>query len=82
MIHLCDKMPDACADIGYILIIIEMNFFLFESSDEPFSIPVSPTDTLYALRKSQCRAVLALRYRHLKGLNPLIAMTDLGDTLA
>ena len=28
IIHLCDKMPDALSILGYILVVIEMNFFL------------------------------------------------------
>ena len=42
MIHLRDKMPDAISRLGDALIVIEVNFFLFEGADESFSIPVLP----------------------------------------
>ena len=53
MIHLCDKMPDACSRLGYILIVIEVNFFLLEGSDQAFRISVLPRDRLSVLMKSQ-----------------------------
>ena len=42
MIHLCDKMPDAIASLGYILIVIEVDFFFLEDSDQAFCISVLP----------------------------------------
>ena len=43
MIHLCDKMTDAIFRLGYILIVIEVDFFLLEGSDESFgNLPVLP----------------------------------------
>ena len=43
MIHLCDKrFPDALSSFGNILVVIEVNFFFLESSDESFSIPILP----------------------------------------
>jgi hypothetical protein len=35
-------MPDAISSLGDVLIVIEMNFFLFERADESFSISVLP----------------------------------------
>ena len=32
MIHLCDKMTDACSCLGHILILIEVDFFLLKNS--------------------------------------------------
>ena len=42
MIHLFDKMSDAISRLGDVLIVIEMNFFLFEGADESFRISVLP----------------------------------------
>ena len=42
MIHLCDKMSDAISRLGDALIVIEVNFFLFEGADESFSVSVLP----------------------------------------
>ena len=42
MIHLCDKMPDPGSCFGNRVIVIEMNFFFLESSDESFGISVLP----------------------------------------
>ena len=42
MIHLCDKMPDVISRLGDVLIVIDVNFFLFERADESFSISVLP----------------------------------------
>ena len=64
-------MPDACAGIGYIFIVIQVNFFLLESSDESFSIPVLPRPALSGLRKSQHHAAWELRDKHLKDIAPL-----------
>ena len=38
MIHLCDKMFDAISRLGDVLIVIDVNFFLFERAYESFSI--------------------------------------------
>jgi hypothetical protein len=35
-------MTDAIFRLGYILIVIEVDFFLLEGSDESFGIPVLP----------------------------------------
>ena len=43
MIHLCDKMPDPCSGLSNILIVIEVDFFLFEGSDEAFGVSVIRT---------------------------------------
>ena len=42
MIHLCDKMPDPCSGLSNILIVIEVDFFLFEGSDEALGVSVLP----------------------------------------
>ena len=42
VIHFCDKMSNAFSSLGYILVVIEVNFFLLECADESFSIPVLP----------------------------------------
>ena len=42
MIHVFDKMPDAISRLGDALILIEVNFFLFERADESFSVSVLP----------------------------------------
>ena len=42
MIHLCDKMPDTISRFVDVLIVVEMNFFLLESSDESFGISILP----------------------------------------
>ena len=42
VIHLCDKMTDAGSRFVDVLIVVEMNLFLLEGSDQPFSIPVLP----------------------------------------
>ena len=42
MIHLCDEIPDAISRLGDALIVIEVNFFLFEGANESFSVPVLP----------------------------------------
>jgi hypothetical protein len=36
MIHLCDKMSDAISGLGDALIVIDVNFFLFEGANESF----------------------------------------------
>ena len=40
--HLCDKMSDVLSGLIDVLIVIEVNFFLFERADETFSISVFP----------------------------------------
>ena len=42
VIDVCDKMPDALSRLGDALIVIDVNFFLFERADESFSISVLP----------------------------------------
>ena len=42
VIHLSDKMPNAGSRFGNRVIVIEMNFFFLERSDESFDIPVLP----------------------------------------
>ena len=43
VILLCDKMPDTISRSMDVLIVIEMNFFLLEGSDEFFgNLSVSP----------------------------------------
>ena len=41
IIDLCDKMTDAISHLGDVLIVIDVNFFLFEGWDKSFSIPFS-----------------------------------------
>ena len=40
--HLCDKIPDTGSRFVDVLIVVEMNFFLFEGADQLFRIPVLP----------------------------------------
>ena len=42
MIHLCDKMSDAISGLGDALIVIDVNFFLFEGANESFGISILP----------------------------------------
>ena len=42
VIHLFYKMTDAFSCLGNILVIIEVNFFFLERSDQPFSVSVLP----------------------------------------
>ena len=42
IIDVCDKMPDAITGLGDALIVIDVNFFLFERAYESFSISVLP----------------------------------------
>jgi hypothetical protein len=42
IIDVCDKMPDAISRLGDVLIVIDVNFFLFERAYESFSISVLP----------------------------------------
>ena len=42
MIHLCDKMSDAISRLGDALIVIDVNFFLFEGANESFGISILP----------------------------------------
>ena len=64
MIHLRDKMPDAISRLGDALIVIEMNFFLFERADESFSIPVLPRAS--SLSDGNLNAMSLERFEHLK----------------
>ena len=42
IIDVCNKMSDAISRLGDALIVIDVNFFLFERADESFSISVLP----------------------------------------
>ena len=42
IIDLCNKISDAISRLGDALIVVEMNFFLFEGADESFSISILP----------------------------------------
>ena len=42
IIDVCDKISDAISRLGDALIVIDVNFFLFERADESFSISVFP----------------------------------------
>ena len=42
IIDVCDKISDAISRLGDALILIDVNFFLFERADESFSISVLP----------------------------------------
>ena len=57
MIHLCDKMTNAVSRFIDVLIVVEVNFFLLQRSDESFGVSRSPKDTLCELSKSQYRAL-------------------------
>ena len=42
IIDVSDKMTDAFSRFMDVLRVIEMNFFLFEGADQPFSVSVLP----------------------------------------
>ena len=40
MIYVCDKLSNAISRFVDVVIVVEVNFFLFESADESFGISV------------------------------------------
>ena len=69
--HLFNKMTDTLSRFVDVLIVVEMNLFRLESSDEAFSIPVLPRTPANLLQKSQCYDAAALRHSGLKDIEHL-----------
>jgi len=42
IIDVCDKLPDALSRFVDVVIVVEVNFFFLEGSDQPFGISVLP----------------------------------------
>ena len=62
VIHVCDKMPDTLSGFMDVVIVVEMNFFLLESADKSFRIPVLPRTPSLRYRNlnampSECREI-------------------------
>ncbi len=82
MIHLCDKMPDAISRLGDALIVIEVNFFLFEGADESFSIPVLPRASSVCDGNLNAMFFERGNISFSKILHALIGMMNLRDAVA
>ena len=81
IIDVCDKITDAISRLGEALILIEMNFFLFERADESLSISVFPRVSAVCDRNLNAMCFERGHIDFSKILHALIGMMNLWDAV-